>query len=64
MPEDEVQYDEELSERQVLDVHLSAQAQARVHHSLYHQLTEHKKDKVNLCRDYSKRGVVSRGKKR
>jgi hypothetical protein len=44
MPEDEVQYDEELSERQVLDVHLAAQAQARVHHSLYHQLTEHRKE--------------------
>jgi hypothetical protein len=46
MPEDEVQYDEELSERQVLDVHLAAQAQARVHHSLYHQLTEHRKDNM------------------
>jgi hypothetical protein len=44
MPEDEVQYDEELSEGKVLDVHLAAQAQARVHHSLYHQLTEHRKD--------------------
>ncbi len=44
MPEDEVQYDEELSERQVLNVHLAAQAQARVHHSLYHQLTEHRKE--------------------
>jgi len=44
MPEDEVQYDEELSERQVLDVHLSAQAQARVNHSLDHQLTEHRTD--------------------
>ncbi len=46
MPEYQVQYDEELAERQVLDVHLSAQAQARVHHSLYHQLTEHRKDNM------------------
>jgi hypothetical protein len=44
MPEDQVQYDEELAEGKVLNVHLSAQAQARVNHSLYHQLTEHRKD--------------------
>ena len=38
MPEDQVEYDEELAERQVLHVHLATQPQAGVNHCLDHQL--------------------------
>ena len=38
MPEDQVEYDEELAERQVLHVHLAAQPQAGVNLCLDHQL--------------------------